>query len=65
MRKLGIAIVLAAGTAGAFAPSAGAADPIVGPCQSISEMFETANVQMPPTHPVVGTVYQAVCKVTG
>ena len=65
MRRLAIATLIAAGLAGASAPSANAADPIVQPCASVSEMFEDANVQAPPTHPAVGTVYRAVCKVTG
>ena len=64
MRRLAVAaLVVAAGLAGA--PAADAADPIVQPCASVSEMFETANVEMPPTHPLAGTAYRAVCKVTG
>ena len=65
MRKLAVAALLAAGITSASASPANAADPIVQPCASVSEMFEDANVQMPPTHPAAGTAYRAVCKITG
>ena len=64
MRKLAIVVLIAAGTL-ATSATANAADPIVGPCAKVSELFETANVDAPPTHPAVGTAYRTVCAVTG
>ena len=64
MRKLAIAALIAAGTLTTTA-TANAADPILGPCATVSELFETANIQMEPTHPAVGAAYQTVCRVTG
>jgi hypothetical protein len=63
MKKIAIAALIAAGALTATAP-ADASTPL-GVCASVAEMFETANVQAPPTPPEVGTVYRAVCKVTG
>jgi hypothetical protein len=64
MKKLAITALVAAGMLTAAVPAADASTP-VGVCASVSELFETANVQAPPTPPAVGTVYRAVCKVTG
>jgi hypothetical protein len=70
MRKLMIAAVAVAvaGLVAASAPSANAAE-IKGPCETVAELFETANIQVEPLPGpagyVVGTAYQTVCSVTG
>jgi hypothetical protein len=71
MKKLGIAALLAAGVLGVGAPSAMAGGPDLGdgPCATVSEMFETANVHVDPLPEplgsVAGTAVQRVCRVAG
>ena len=69
MKKLGIVAALAAGVMGAAAPAAIAGGPEVAPCATVSELFETANVQVEPLpEPLgstAGTVYRTTCSITG
>ena len=72
MKRLGIAALAAASVFGVSAGSASASEgppEVVAVCASISELFETANVQMDPLPEPLGStagaVYGAVCRVTG
>jgi hypothetical protein len=65
MKKLGIAALVVAGVMGGTAPMANADGPTAAPCQRVSDLFATANVQMEPLPAPVGQAYSTVCKVTG
>jgi hypothetical protein len=69
MKRVGIAAVAAAGLLLGAAPVAQADGPIVGPCATVAELFETAKVHMEPLpEPLgstTGTAVRKVCRVTG
>ena len=65
MKKLGIAVLVAASIVGASAQSASAAAQIDGPCAKQQELFEKYNIQIDMDAPEVSWAYNTACGVTG
>jgi hypothetical protein len=64
MKKLGIAVLVAASIVGGSAQSAAAAD-VPGPCERQRELFEKYNIQVDLYSPELSYAYTTACGVTG
>ena len=65
MKRLGIAVLVAASFAGASAQSASAAVEVKGPCETQRELFEKYNIQIDMYSPEISWAYNTACGVTG